>query len=82
MVMNDLMGENKKVSALAIIYEWDIKGDLKLIVGEWKYQRERMDRNNGLPKHETSEMTSPTVGGAGFPSTRSELKCAPFLVPG
>lgn len=67
MVMNDLMGKDKKVSALPIIYEWDIKGDLRLIVGEWKYQRERMDRKNRLPKHETSEMTSTRDRRAGFP---------------
>lgn len=39
--MNDLMERDKKVSALAILYECDIKGDLKHIVGRWKYQRER-----------------------------------------
>lgn len=40
MVMNDLMEGDKKVSALAIMNERDIKGDLKRIVGGWKYQRE------------------------------------------
>lgn len=48
MVMNDLMDGDKKVSALVILYAWDIKRDLKHIVGGWKYQRERMGRNNRL----------------------------------
>lgn len=58
MVMNDLMGEDKKVSVFVIIQEWDIKGDLKFIVREWKYQRERMGKNNRFFKYEISEMIS------------------------
>lgn len=49
--MNDLMEGDKKVSALAIMYERDIKGDLKRIVGAGntrERERERMGRNNRL----------------------------------
>lgn len=54
LVMNDLMGERtEKVSTLAIIEEQGIKGDLKRIVGEWKYQGEGMGENNRFPPNIT-----------------------------
>lgn len=58
MVMNDLMERDKKVSALAILYECDIKGDLKHIVGRWKYQREREWAGTTDSKHELGKMSS------------------------
>lgn len=75
MVMNDLMEGDKKVSALAIMYEWDIKGDLKRIVGGWKYQRERMGRNNRLQTRDRQNEQYPRPKSGAFPAShRREMK--------
>lgn len=66
MVMNDLMEGDKKVSALAIMNERDIKGDLKRIVGGWKYQRERMGRNNRLQTRDRRKEQCPQLRERGF----------------
>lgn len=42
MVMNDLMGKDKSKVPLPLFRNGTIKGDLKLIVREWKYRRGRM----------------------------------------
>lgn len=84
MVMNDLMEVDKKVSALAIMCEWDRKGDLKHIVGGWKYQRERMGRNNRLqtrdrqneqlPKAPRARLSPPPEGNEMCSVFRSGLR--------
>ena len=43
---------------------------------------QRMGKNNRLPRHKTSEMTSTTAWRTGFPSTRSAPKLVLFLVAG
>lgn len=83
MVMNDLMEGDKKVSALAIMCEWDIKGDLKRIVGGWKYQRERMGRNNRLQTQDRQSEQYPRHKSGAFPAShwRETKRGAPFSFP-
>lgn len=76
MVMNDLMERDKKVSALAILDECDIKGDLKHIVGGWKYQREREWAGTTDSKHKIGKMSSthgPRAGSPRQPSKGNEM---------
>lgn len=62
--------------------ERDIKGDLKRIVGGWKYQRERMGRNNRLQTRDRQTEQCPQLRERGFRRQQGETKRVLLSVPG